>query len=150
MLITEGIVLALIVAVPAMLSPLLMALLTNRNRRQEKAEDYARQDIVAARLVKQNAAVAESTKVVNNKLDVIHTLVNSNMTAAMQAELDARKETLVLLKAAHGLKPGEEGLVLIQKATEKIALLEATLSDRLKQSELVSKQLDAQSQKETE
>ena len=45
----ETIWLALIVAVPAMLSPLLLAWLTNRSHRQEKQQDYARQDQVAER-----------------------------------------------------------------------------------------------------
>jgi len=148
---TQPIYLALIVAIPTILSatvsPIIMSLINNRNRRKEKQEDYARQDAVAEQaakaaklLVAANERVADTAKVTNGKLDVIHTLVNSNMTAAMQAELDARLENLALLlevvemKRAAGHSPNEETLVLIETTKRKITELKSSLGDRLKQS----------------
>jgi hypothetical protein len=159
----ENVYLALIVAIPAMMSPLLMAWLTNRNRAQEKTEDYARQDAVAAKaelaarkvaeaaelLLASNAQVAkaadEASKATNTKLDVIHTLVNSNMTAAMQAELDSRRIALALmlevveLKKTAGSSPTAEALEAVGAAKGKIVELEAALNDRLKQSKEIEK-----------
>lgn len=63
-------------------SPLVYGYATNKGRRKEKLEDWAREDAVAKRLARSNQAT-------NSKLDQIHTLVNSNMTAAMENELAA-------------------------------------------------------------
>lgn len=140
-----GITVALIVAIPAFLSPLILAWLTNRNLRFAKAQDYKRQDDVAAQaasaarlLLAANERVAASTRITNGKLDVIHALVNSNMTAVIGAELAARRENLVLLlevvaiKRAAGHEPTDEAISTIEVAKSKIAELETTLADRLK------------------
>ena len=84
----------------AIIGPLLLTWLTGRQRRLEKAQDYARQDLVAARLeanvvrarvqVEEVARVANATamdakdasRAVGVKLDVIHTLVNSQLSTA--------------------------------------------------------------------
>src|SRR6185503_6664284 len=94
--ISDTVQLALIVAIPAFAAPVLMAILTNWLASKDKKLDYARQDAVAKKvedaanlLRASNDKVAETTKVTNGKLDLIHTLVNSNMTAAMQSELNA-------------------------------------------------------------
>lgn len=74
--------------------------------------------------------------ITNSKLDVIHTLVNSNMTAAMQAELDATVRELALmreviaLKSEHGRDPSADALAAIESTTKKIAELRAVLADR--------------------
>jgi len=143
----ENVWIALIVAVTSMVSPLLLAALTNRHRHKEKLEDYARQDEVAAKaaeaarlLLAANERVAETAKVTNGKLDVIHTLVNSNMTAAMQAELDAtiREHAMMIevvaLKQSAGHEPSVTSLAAIEATERKIAELQAALRDRLKQS----------------
>lgn len=112
---------ALIVAVPAMLSPLLMAWLTNRNRRLEKQEDYARQDAVAAkaaevakllldRQAEVSAATAEAARLLevntqavsdtaaktHTQLKVLTGMVDGNFTRLMEAELEAIAHGLVL------------------------------------------------------
>ena len=43
-------IVTIIAAVGAIVSPFVMAMLVNRNARQMKLDDYARQDLVAARL----------------------------------------------------------------------------------------------------
>ncbi len=136
-MVTEGIWLALIVAVPATLSPLAMAWFTARTKREEREQDWARQDIVAARLLVSNKQVAENTRITNGKLDVIHMLVNSNMTAAMQNEHDAVIRELAMmrevidLKRAAGQEPSIEVLAAIEATEAKIAELKIVLSERL-------------------
>ena len=167
----------LVALVVAVIGPVLLAYLTNRSRRQDKQEDWARQDAVAAQaaeaarlllerqdavaaqareaarlLLDSNERVAETAAVTNGKLDVIHTLVNSNMTAAMQAELDATtrelammREVIALNKAA-GRQPSTDALAAIESTTHKIRELEAALADRLQQTHVVEAQAKAQAQ----
>jgi hypothetical protein len=140
---SDTIWLALIVAVPAMLSPLLMALLTNRHAAAKEARDHARQDVVAAqvadtaRLLKANTkAVAETAAETHSQLKVIHTLVNSNMSAAMQAEHDATARELAMmrevidLKRKNGHEPSDEAMTAIKATEAKIAELKLALADR--------------------
>lgn len=120
------IVLALIVSV---IAPLVLAWAQNRARREEKKLDWAREDQVRITL-------AESNKAMSNQLTVIHTLVNSNMTAAMQDSLDstvrelASLRELCELKRASGHEPSQDTLSAIAMAEAKIAELTAMLADR--------------------
>jgi hypothetical protein len=160
---TNTFILGVLVALSTFLSPLLMAWLTNRNRQQERAQDFARQDLVAERanlvavdLVKRqddaaekaataarlllaaNERVAQTSKMTNDKLDVIHTLVNSNMTAALKAEFDATERELTMmievveLKRLGGHLPTVESLAAIEATRVKISELRSTLDDRAK------------------
>lgn len=120
--------LALIVAVPAMLSPLLMAWLTNRNRRMEKQEDYKRQDDVAAKaeqvaqllldrqtevsaattkaaaLLEVNTkAVSETAAATQTQLKTLTGMVDGNFTRLMEAELEAIAHGLVLSRQVAAL-----------------------------------------------
>ncbi len=146
----EPVWLALIAAATGILSPLLLAALMNSSRRRDKKQDYDRQDAVAEKaqgvadqaaeaaklLVAANERVAATTADTNSKLDVIHVLVNSNMTAAMQAEHDARSESLVLMLEIAELKRSA-GMDLLPEAAQAIAItkvriaeLRATLDER--------------------
>jgi hypothetical protein len=166
--IDSGVEIALIVAVSSAISPLILSILSNRSRRAEKLEDYARQDAVAAKaeeaaklllerqkatasdaatvarkLLDANDRVAdaaqvavETAQVTNTKLDLIHTLVNSNMTAAMQSEFDAvvrelamMREVITLNRAA-GREPSLDTLAAIKSTEDKITELRAALADR--------------------
>lgn len=103
------IVLAVVVSV---IAPLLMSWQVNRSRREEKKEDWARQDLIALQaqeaaelLVMSNAKIAAATEATNAKIDnvaitanVIHTLVNSEMTRVLKLQLVALQSQLVLLK----------------------------------------------------
>ena len=147
-MIDSAILIALIVAIPTVLAstftPLATALMATRARRREKLEDYARQDLVAERAAEVSATLllrtkerAEETKITNEKLDTIHTLVNSNMTAAMQAELDAtiREKALIIelmsLKKLMDQEIATETVVALKAANDKISELTAVLRDRL-------------------
>lgn len=86
--------------------------------------------------------ITNATRTTNYKLDVIHTLVNSNMTAAMQAELDATVRQLALMREVTELKktaghdPSEETLAALELTRVKISELRAVLRDRLRQATL--------------
>jgi len=187
-LIWQPVFIAGIAAVSAVLSSAMLSWLQGRNTRAERAQDYARQDQVAADLQKRQDEVAEkaaeaaellataqkasadkaaeaaalllksnekvantaakTAQVTSDKLDVIHTLVNSNMTAAMQSELDARRIALaqmleiVELKRGNKLEPTKEVLEAIGSLKGKINELEAQLKDRLSQSDAIAKNLE--------
>ncbi len=146
-MVTEGIWLALIVAmttaVTTTITPVSMALITARTARRDKLEDYARQDAVAAKaaeaaklLIAANVRVEASARGTSDKLDAIHSLVNSNMTAAMQAELDATVRELAMmrevieLKRTAGKEPSPESLAAKEMTKTRIAELTAALNDR--------------------
>lgn len=144
---------AVIVAASATVSPLMLAFLTNRQRDAAQKKDWARQDqlierteTTAALLLAANERVAQGTKVTNDKLDVIHTLVNSNMTAAMQAEHDATVRELAMMREvialhrADGREPNVESLAAIDSTEHRIAELKASLADRLTQAKAVEVQ----------
>lgn len=130
-------VLAIVVA--SLVSPAVLAVITSRIARSNKREDWRRSDEVATQaaeaarlLLVENRKVAATAAVTNGKLDVIHTLVNSNMTAAMQAQLAALKAQLVLMDrlAATGDSSAEE-LDAVAMVEAQITELEAALHDRL-------------------
>jgi hypothetical protein len=113
---------------------------------RSKKEDYRRQDEVAARLLLANSKT-------NGKLDIIHTLVNSNMTAAIQGEYDGSKREVILLEQLikneqeDGKEPPTDLLAATDAAKQKIVKLGSALEDREKQAGIVAAQeivLDAQ------
>lgn len=150
------VIIGAVVAIFSTMSPILLSWLTNRNRRQEQQENYNRQDVVAARLAARQDAmatkaadaaillasntekVATSTALTNKKLDVIHTLVNSSMTAAIQAEMEATVRVLALLEEvislnnAAGRAPSVESLAAVESTKKRIAELASSLADRSK------------------
>jgi hypothetical protein len=139
--------LALIAAVTGMISgivaPVVLSIIDSRGRSREKQEDWARQDAVAAQaaeaarlLLGANERVAESTQQTNTKLDVIHGLVNSNMTAALQDQLDTNIREVALMREvvglhrAQGRDPSPEALEAITFSEGKIAELKSQIADR--------------------
>lgn len=147
---------AAIVAIGTVFSPLLLSWLTGRQRRAEKKQDWKRQDEVAeqaakaaALLLAQNKVVAAAAGIINEKLDTIHTLVNSQMTAALQSESDAITRELAMmkeviaLKRASGQEPSQGALEAIVATEAKIAELRAVLADRnVSQAEIETKKTD--------
>lgn len=149
---TDGIAVALIVALSSTIGPMLMAWLTNRHLRKQKIEDYRRQDEVARKAEEVAVRVASNARamqlagerqekfavITQGKLDVIHALVNSSMTAAMQAELDATVRELammrevILLNRIAGKEPSVDALAAVELTATRISELATALSDRLK------------------
>ncbi len=142
------------VLVTSLISPMVLSHFTNKARTAEKKLDWEREDLVAEKaaeaatlLLAANERVAETAKVTNGKLDQIHTLVNSNMTAAMRAELEATIEKLKLMRQivardkADNIKVLPEALKAIKNVEAKIGELQASLNDRLKQTEIAESRL---------
>jgi hypothetical protein len=79
-------------------------------------------------------------------LDVIHGLVNSNLTASMRAELEATirdrasMAELVEIKRAAGHEPSKEALQAIEAADARVAELRASLGDRMKATEIAARE----------
>ena len=121
---------AILICFATIVTPLLVA-----------RQSFRRQDEVAARLEKASLKT-------NTKLDVIHTLVNSNMTAAMQSELDAITRELAMmlevieLKKANGLEPSKKALAALDTTQSKLTELTNQLEDRRKSTILADKQLE--------
>jgi hypothetical protein len=139
-------------------APLILAHRTERMHREDMLSDYQRQDAVAKAAKeasdaahKVGMAIQAHTEVTvtkldkaNVKLDVIHGLVNSTLSAALQSELDALTTSLammnevVALKTHSGQEPAAEALIAIDDTEAKIAELRATLADRLQQAESIA------------
>jgi hypothetical protein len=86
---------------------------------------------------------AEIAKEQGAKLDQIHTLVNSNMTAEMEKSLAFAKANLLLLKKVAAF-PGpttDEDKAAIEETHRQVIELEAQLDDRLKQTTAAAQQL---------
>lgn len=141
---------ALLGTTAALVSPILMSMLTNRNAIALKKQDWDRQDEVARRAeaaaIRNASLIAESTqqsaeasKITIGKLDVIHTLVNSTLTAAMQVALDGVRREVVLLE-----RDPATDYAMIESTKKKIAELEKIIEERNKQTEIA----DLQAQKE--
>lgn len=145
----DTIAVALIVSV---IAPIITGLITSWVHRSEKKQDWQRQDAVAkqareaaALLLINNNRVAAAAEAATEKLDVIHTLVNSNLTTSLRSELNATKLTLQTLKEimelrkVQGTEPSEEVLRIIQETQTKVNSLQRSLSDRESTEEEIKK-----------
>lgn len=141
------IVAALIVAASSTLCAIYLARQANTQRRAERAEDFAHQDQLAEkaseqtrRLIETNEKIArrtdETARAIEGKLDVVHGLVNSGLTAAKQSELDAVERDLASLKeivAIHrgaGREPDPATVDSVAQAERRAADLRAELIER--------------------
>jgi hypothetical protein len=184
----EAVWIALIVAVPALLGPILVARTTNKQRRLDKIEDWAREDAVAAKavlvaeqaaeaarllrvrtdevaskaeeaaalLLEANERVAKQTsevaKVTTGKLNQIHELVNSNMTIAIEDQLLANEQLLVVLVELAQLRGSDaapETTAAIIAAKGKIRELQSRLTDRAEATKLADAQVERESKAST-
>jgi hypothetical protein len=152
----DAIWIALIVAIPTTLAgtftPIVLEWIKKQARLEERTMDIAALKAVAdkadeaAVLLKRNTAAAvEAAADTHGQLRVIHTLVNSQMTEAMQAKLDALEGQALLMrevmtmKKAQGQKPNPEAVAALRVVDDKIAEQKAALADRLRQSKLADK-----------
>lgn len=151
---SDAVLIALIVAVPALLSAPLMAMLTNRNAAAKEARDYARQDAVAekaaevaqklldqqaeqARLLKESQAAASAQAVKTNaEIEKLTGMLDGNFTKLMEDNLDAKVTSLVLARqllamtheAGHPTTP--EALAEIETLKSRIAELTTAITER--------------------
>ena len=86
-------------------------------------------------------------KVTNTKLERIHTLVNSEKTTAMMAELASVRrehvmmEELIGLRRKAGNEPGPGTIKILDMTVARITELEAAIADRLSQTALAEDQM---------
>lgn len=167
MALSENVVVALIVAVPALMSGPIVAWLAARNASKAREQDWKRQDTVAANaaessrklLASQEAAARLLEDNTRNavharqetyaQLQALHTLGNSHTTALVRAELDStRREVAALreimaLKVQAGLAPnGGAARAVIEAADRRIAELEELMAQRKKADELALAQIE--------
>jgi hypothetical protein len=169
--VSDSIFIALIAAIAAaagtVLSPLILSHMNNRARRAEKLEDWAREDRVAEKaaeaarlLLEANERVAKTARETNErvaraaartdaKLNVIHTLVNSGLTAAIQAEYDATVRQLALMREVVELRrssgrqstePSAEAVAAIEATAARVDELKVALVDRFTQTAAAEQQ----------
>jgi len=154
-------------------APLILAHRTERMHREDQLADYQRQDEVAKEaketafamaaqqdvIIRQQKDATEAARVrdghaeklaaavaksVDDKLDVLHGLANSTLSAAIESELGALETSLAMmnevidLKKAAGIEPTREAIIAMQATGAKIAELRATLADRLNQAETIA------------
>jgi hypothetical protein len=98
----------------------------NERQRVQRQEPGLVGNAAQAKASAEQAATAAEE--MNAKLDVIHGLVNSNMTASMQAELDATRRELVWMKAVPS--PDEDAVSAIALTEGHIAELETAIAER--------------------
>lgn len=119
--------------------------LTAKQLRESKAQDYARQDAVAAKaaeaaelLLAANERVARQTLEASAKLDQIHELVNSNLSAQMMEAHAALLQQAVLMREvvalhkASGRNASSSAMEAIHIIESRAAELGAQLNDRAK------------------
>ena len=133
-------------------------------KREEKQEEWRRQDVVAAQaaeaarllLEAQRETIARTDKVArlteqatrqtSAKLEQIHVLVNSEMTAARTAERDTQQLLVLALKhsltlsQALGHPPDKQELDALAVAEERIVKLNKIILDRNEAQRLVDEE----------
>jgi hypothetical protein len=148
---------AVVAVFTSITAPLILARRTERLSREDKLAEYQRQDEVAklaaataaASLAQQVAAAEEARQRdeaaavllgrINAQADRIHTLVNSDMTAARQEELDQAEATIIVLERVlrvarlKGIGPEPEDVEALEAARTRRDKLEQILADRLHQ-----------------
>jgi hypothetical protein len=150
--VNDTVLVAAIGAMGIVVSPLLLAYLTGRQRAKEKIEDWRRQDAVAAQaaeaaalLLAANADVARIAKAtaegVNGKLNQIHELVNSTLTGALEDQLLAREQLLVMMRRDLNRDPDPDAQSAVVAMEAVVAELRSKLADRAKQTEIADAQV---------
>ncbi len=134
-------------------APLILAHRTERMHREDMLSDYQRQDKVAAAAAAAAVAAQEAARLAQQqaadaaaKLDDlsaqtqrIHTLVNSDMTAARQEELDQAESLIVVLNRViqlardKGIMPDPSDVDALERTQHRRDQLELILADRLAQ-----------------
>jgi len=109
-----------------------------------QAESIRRTDEVARLAEQQAVRAGEKLDDANSKLDVIHGLVNSAMTTALQSEMDALVTSLAMmrevidLKRSAGREPTAEAVIALHGTEAKIAELRGAIDDRMRQAETIA------------
>jgi hypothetical protein len=113
----------------------------------DRVEGVRKQAVVAADILKRNTEAQVTIAAgVNGKLDTIHGLVNSTLTAAMQAALGAKLGARVFLQRlvdaerAAGKTPEKEDIDALATLDTEIADMRTVIDDRNKAAASAEKQ----------
>jgi len=110
----------------------------------EQAKTLARTDEVARLAAETATSTDVQLSALRTQNDEIHTLVNSDMTAARESDLEQNRISLALMRKvvsierAGGGEASEGDLAAIERTEKRIDELEAILADRLAQQHLVN------------
>lgn len=137
-----------IIGSPAVVG-LITASLVNRHALAVKKLDWEREDKVAEKaahaaelLVQSNRLIADTARIQGAKIEQIHTLVNSNMTAEMQKSLMLLKANLALLEKLFDSEPTADAQAVITATKNEIAEAEIELGERIRNTETASRQIE--------
>lgn len=125
-----------------LMGPLLLAGPSALIRRRERRDDRTDRLEVARAVAEVAKQAGVASRRTDSKLDQIHILVNSEMTARWQAELDRTKTSLVLLRkirnmsAIAGINDTEEDIAAVEEAEKHIREIEIVLADRQAQTKI--------------
>lgn len=142
-----------LVAVVVAVGPTLVAVVNGRNAARARREDWARQDVVAAQaaeaaelLVRSNRQVADRVEVASRdahrleaKVDQVHGLVNSTLTAALEGQATILGQ-LVDLMDDQG-DPTVEAVERRAVAAGQLAVLRQVLADRAAATDVAAEEL---------
>lgn len=107
----SGNVLAVMLAlIASLLSPVVLLVLQGRDRRADREQQYKREDEVAKNAADAAKELLTATKQQTAKLEVIHKLVNSNLTEAKQAQFNALELHAESLLREMGKDPQNDAL----------------------------------------
>jgi hypothetical protein len=120
----------LITALAVVVGPIITTSILGRQKAAEIAHREEREDKVARRVEKVATDAAAANKATTSTLKQIHTLVNSDMTAARTAELMTTRLLIVALRRQSG-GDDEETTAAIVAAQNRVIELEQILADRL-------------------
>lgn len=137
----------IVIIVTAILAPTMATVLAAMVQSYFKRQDWARQDLVALQAKHDTAAVTGLLDVVNKKADVIHTLVNSDMTRALQGQLTAMEAQKVLLEEG---TQSDKRIAAVMALDQQIAELKTTLETRAKQAIIAEGQTKVAEEAEAE
>lgn len=161
-----GTVAVITVMVTGVVGPAVMAYQLNKSRRAEKQLDWKRQDEVAEKaaatakkLLEQQEAATQALEAstrsatvarqqTNSQLIAIHGLVNSNLTTALQADLDSTRRELAALveimemKREAGHTVSVDAKVVIEQAKARVIELEKIMVERRAQDDVAKAQID--------
>lgn len=148
---------SLIAATGTIVAPVLVSVFTSRARRNDRKQEWARQDVLIQRadavaaqaaqaarlLLASNADVAAKAKEAsvhtNGELKVIRTLVDGTLTKTMESSLDGTRRELALLvqnvdlRRMAGLEPDPAASKIIEAVEHKIEVEASALAHRLEQ-----------------
>lgn len=130
---------ALLSATAVIGGPIYSARSIRRELRLDKEQEYKRLDQVAEKaeaaaarnaslIAELNRTQAQTAEVIFGKMDVLHTLSNSTLTAAMQLSLDGMKRELILMERDPAINGGA-----IEGIKKKINEMDTVIGERNKQ-----------------